>query len=163
MFCFLKMNQHTACLALFCLIMMVAVQANDETNVQYKDCGHNEIKSLYLSGCNVHQKSCILHRHNKNQLRLGFVANENTGKTIKTRFICNLAGLEVGWPGIDGTDACQGHGLSCPLTKGQSYNYNLDFSLGDDVPLVNVTATVRLEDEQGGKLACARMHISLQA
>ncbi|OTF77634.1 Group 22 mite allergen-like protein (lipid binding protein) [Euroglyphus maynei] len=151
-----------ASLAFFCLM---AVQA-DETNTQYKDCGHNEIKSFFLSGCNPNQKSCVIHKHSKTQLRIGFVANENTGKYVKTRFICNLGGIEVGWPGIDETDACQGHGLSCPLTKGQTYLYNLDFSLGDDIPLassiVNVTGKVQLEDEHGGQLLCGKVHISLQ-
>ena len=173
------------CMALFCLA--AAVQA-DETNVQYKDCGHNEIKSFFVTGGNPNQKSCVIHKHSKNQLRISFVANENTGNKINTRFICNLGGIELGWPGIDGTDACQGHGLSCPLTKGQTYNYHLDFNLGDDVPTVslsrqsimainkwfihyflllhftqaNVTATVRLENGHGGDLLCGRMHISLQ-
>lgn len=115
----------------------VAVEAAvSSDSIQFTDCGASEVTGVYVTGCTPKDKICSLYRKRHTSMEMVFVANQNT-TTVSLDMSADVGGFDREVPFLD-TNACNGHGLDCPLVKGRTYRMKYDIVLPDFLPKVGL-------------------------
>ncbi|RWS22008.1 protein NPC2-like protein [Leptotrombidium deliense] len=119
----------------------------------------NALKSVKLENCNAEADYCILKKGNSYKLNVNFESKVDSND-LTTAVTANVFGVQLAWPGLQ-KNACEGHNIECPIKKGQSYNYNLDFEVMKAYPTLSTKVTFKLKNDQKSDVICFTLPVNI--
>ncbi|XP_027199416.2 LOW QUALITY PROTEIN: mite group 2 allergen Pso o 2 [Dermatophagoides pteronyssinus] len=133
-------------LCIFALTFAVASAGK----MKFIDCGHNEVKSLDVSGCEGDY--CILHKGKTINLDMVCKSNQDS-EHLKLVISADVNGIEIEVPGFD-QDGC--HYIQCPVHKGQQYDVKYSYTIPSVLPTSKPNLTAKVTGDQG-LLGCLKL------
>ncbi|XP_076328576.1 mite group 2 allergen-like Ixo r 2 isoform X1 [Tachypleus tridentatus] len=104
-----------------------------------------EITAIRVEPCET--EPCSFFRGKTVVAEVDFVANQdsqNLINDIKAKVIL----INVPFPGLK-MNACEDNGITCPITKGQTYTYRFSLEVKTWFPKISTTVTWRVKGDEG--------------
>ncbi|OTF82928.1 Group 2 mite allergen-like protein (lipid binding protein) [Euroglyphus maynei] len=133
-------------LCIFALTFAVASAGK----VKFVDCGHNEVSSLDVSGCEGDY--CVLHKGKPLSLDMKCTSNQDS-EHLKVVISAEVDGIEIEVPGFD-QDGC--HYVQCPVHKGQQYDVKYTYNVPAILPNIKAELTAKVIGDSG-LLGCLKI------
>lgn len=125
-------------------------------------CG-GHIKEVRAFGCVNDTEPCAIQRGSSGRMELDFEAPFNVRylyADVRGRTGSQLFPVWVSWPGLH-KDACDGHGISCPLRRGKTYTYVYEMLITKDYEPLQTESMVKLTNALGFTVVCFRMPVQI--
>lgn len=149
--------------SIFCLALLLTVATVFSKQISFQNCPdsqeHGEITSIDLTPCD--QDPCVLKMGNNETVTINFIPHEVvTAATINAYAIFGT-GEEIPLP-VPDPDACEAHGLSCPLKSGVQVEFVYTIYLSPDFPSgIALKLKVDFRDQNDASLICGIVNLQL--
>uniref|UniRef100_G1T6N3 NPC intracellular cholesterol transporter 2 n=1 Tax=Oryctolagus cuniculus TaxID=9986 RepID=G1T6N3_RABIT len=140
------------------LLLALGAAAVQAEPVRFKDCGSEAgvIKEVNVSPCHV--QPCELQKGQSYGVNVTFSSNvQSKNSTAVVHGI--LFAVEVPFP-IPEPDGCKS-GISCPIQKGQTYNYMNKLPVKNEYPSIKLVVKWELKDDKQRNLFCWEIPIAI--
>lgn len=142
------------------LIAIIASTSIQAMNLSFKDCGSQvgEIVSLDVTPCT--SDPCSLKRGGTNAtVTITFKPHEQvTQAKIYVYAIIGIIPIPLPLPN---PDACNGHGMTCPLTSGNAAELIVKQSIDSTFPDGKITVKAELKDQVQNNVLCGEVTLTL--
>lgn len=121
----------------------------------------NEVRAF---GCEDDKQPCRIRRGSTPRLEVDFVSPFQA-RFVRTDVRGKLEGTErlpvyIPWAGLH-RNACDGHGLACPLKRNGQYTYHYEMPVAASTPTFKTEYTWRLSNAWGFTIACFSMPLEV--
>ncbi|XP_074599932.1 uncharacterized protein LOC141854220 [Brevipalpus obovatus] len=146
----------------FLLSILIPIAVS--VKVDFQKCG-GDVKEVRISGCIEDNIPCIVSRENKAKLEFDFKApfdsdyvyidvTSTKSDSMWTRFMPLLGTFE--------RNACNNHGIACPIKNNKLYTYNYSMYLDRNLPVHKGEYQIKLTSFWGYPIACFTIPIELK-
>ena len=149
--------------ALFLVVSLLAVAAVSCKQISYQNCSSSteelaEIVSIDLTPCD--DEPCVLKKGANETVTITFIPHEVvTDAKIYAYAIFGLIPVPLPLPN---PDACQKHGLTCPLKSGVQVEFVLTEYISLDFPSGKLKLKAEIKDQDGKSLLCGIVPLEIQ-
>jgi len=102
---------------------------------------------------------CQIKRGATGTVLIDFTAHDDSYE-LTAEVVVKLGTVDVPYPGYD-HDACNSHGVECPVKKGNRYTYSLDVHILPEYPKINCVFKWNIKDSNGYDDVCFTMPVTL--
>lgn len=150
--------------ALFLVAFLLAVGTVSAKSISYGKCTapdttpeNGEITAIDVSPCD--EDPCVLKRGGNTTVTINFTPHEDvTTSKIYAWVFFGLVPVAVPVPS---SDACQGHGLTCPLKSGVQMELVYAIFISEDFPSGSFKLDAGLSDQNGKSIICGKVKLEL--
>lgn len=150
--------------ALVFAAFLLAVGTVSSKRISYGKCTapdttpeNGEISTIDVSPCD--EDPCVLKRGGNTTVTINFIPHEAV--TAAKIYAWAFLGLvPVSLP-IPSSDACQGHGLTCPLKSGIQVELVYAMFISEDVPSGSFKLDAGLKDQNDKSIICGKVSLKL--
>ena len=150
--------------ALFLVAFLLAVGTVSAKSISYGKCTapettpeNGEITAIDVSPCD--EDPCVLKRGGNTTVTINFIPHEDvTTSKIYAWVFFGLVPVAVPVPS---SDACQGHGLTCPLRTGVQVELVYSMFISEDFPSGSLKLDAGLSDQNGKSIVCGKVALEL--
>ena len=150
--------------AIFLAAFLLAVGTVSSKSISYGKCTapdttpeNGEISSIDVSPCD--EDPCVLKRGGNTTVTINFSPDEAV--TTSKIYAWVFFGLvPVALP-VPSSDACQGHGLTCPLKSGVQVELVYAMFISEDIPSGSVKLDAGLKDQNDKSIICGKVALEL--
>jgi hypothetical protein len=143
---------------------------DDEPEINYDQfvwCDFQEggqVNEVRATGCEDDKQPCRIRRGSSPRLEVDFVSPFQA-RFVRADVRGKLEGTErlpvyIPWAGMH-RNACDGHGLTCPLKRNSKYTYHYEMPVGSSTPTFKTEYTWRLSNAWGFTIACFSMPLEI--
>ncbi|XP_015242332.1 PREDICTED: epididymal secretory protein E1 [Cyprinodon variegatus] len=147
------MDVRTGLIVLLCLMGVSWAQP-----VKYLDCGSvsGKVTGVDINPCP--SQPCQLHKGDSYSVNVTFISNvDSDTSTAVVHGI--VAGVPLPFP-IPVPDGCRS-GIQCPITKGQTYNYQASLPVKSEYPSIKCVVEWELRDKDNKDLFCIKFPVQI--
>uniref|UniRef100_A0A3Q2G757 NPC intracellular cholesterol transporter 2 n=2 Tax=Cyprinodon variegatus TaxID=28743 RepID=A0A3Q2G757_CYPVA len=148
-----NMDVRTGLIVLLCLMGVSWAQP-----VKYLDCGSvsGKVTGVDINPCP--SQPCQLHKGDSYSVNVTFISNvDSDTSTAVVHGI--VAGVPLPFP-IPVPDGCRS-GIQCPITKGQTYNYQASLPVKSEYPSIKCVVEWELRDKDNKDLFCIKFPVQI--
>ena len=150
--------------ALFLVAFLLGVEGLSSKSISYGKCTapgttpeNGEISAVDVIPCD--EDPCVLKRGGNTTVTIEFIPHEAvTASKIYAWVFFGL--VPVALP-VPSSDACQGHGLTCPLKSGSQVELVYDLFISEDFPTGSLKLDAGLNDQNGKSVVCGKVTLEL--
>lgn len=150
--------------ALVFAVFLLAVGTVSSKRISYGKCTapdttpeNGEISTIDVSPCD--EDPCVLKRGGNTTVTINFIPHEAV--TAAKIYAWAFLGLvPVSLP-VPSSDACQGHGLTCPLKSGIQVELVYAMFISEDVPSGSFKLDAGLKDQNDKSIICGKVSLKL--
>ena len=150
--------------ALFLVSFLLAVGTVSSKSISYGNCTapdttpeNGELTAIDVSPCD--EDPCVLKRGGNATLTINFTSHEDVIAAKIYAWV--FFGLEPVAVPLPSPDACQGHGLSCPLKSGVQVELVSTIFISEFFPSGSLKVDVGLSDQNGKSIICGKVAVEL--
>lgn len=173
-FIFQTMNSFNTTILLLILIFMsgssishAVTSSESPTNVTsvkvpFRPCG-GQVLEVRAFGCEDNKLPCIMHRGTVGRVEVDFIPSFDSRSLytdVRGRVVSGFVPVYLPLQGFH-KDACIGHGITCPVTRGAKLTYSYEMLVDQGSPAVQTDAIWKMTDFWGFNVACFRVDIRI--
>ncbi|OXA57546.1 Epididymal secretory protein E1 [Folsomia candida] len=128
----------------------------------YKNCGGSEsvLKSVEIIPCDLKSGDrCVLDRGTNVTFKMSFLS-EKSSKTLQAKIYGIIDYIPVPFP-FPQPNACKDIRVSCPIIKGQLYNYSISAPVKSKYPKGSLWIKGELIEDTGNLLVCLKIPVRI--
>ncbi|RWS10721.1 hypothetical protein B4U79_08585, partial [Dinothrombium tinctorium] len=113
-----------------------------------EDENHDEVRAI---GCINDTLPCVVKRGSNARLEVDFIAPFNARfvrADVRGKVDGSLAPVYIPWTGVH-RNACDGHGIQCPVVRNTGYRYHYDLKVDQNIPTFKVDYVWKLTNIWG--------------
>ena len=150
--------------AFFLVTFLLTVGTVSSKSISYGKCTapdttpeNGEITAIDVSPCD--EDPCVLKRGGNATVNINFTPHEDvTTSKIYAWVFFGIVPVAVPVPN---SDACQGHGLTCPLKSGVQVELAYSMFISEDFPSGSLKLDAGLSDQNGKSIICGKVTLKL--
>ena len=150
--------------ALFLVSFLLVVGTVSSKSISYGNCTapgttpeNGEITAFDVSPCD--EDPCVLKRGVNATVTINFTPHEDV--TASKIYAWVFFGVEPVAVPVPSSDACQGHGLTCPLKSGVQVEFVYTIFISDLFPSGPLKLDAGLSDQNGKSIICGKIALEL--
>lgn len=150
--------------ALFLVAILLAVATVSSKSISYGNCTapgttpeNGEISAIDVIPCD--EDPCVLKRGGNTTVTINFIPHEAV--TASKVYAWVFLGFEPFALPVPSSDACQGHGLTCPLKSGSQVEFVYAMFISEDFPTGSLKLDAGLNDQNGKSIICGKVALEL--
>lgn len=119
---------------------------------------HGGLKEVRINPCD--SEPCVFHKGTSPTIEVDFKA-PNDSPTLTASLTANIAGMEIPAPGFD-KDACNNHGIPCPVKANQQYTYSYTMLVNKAFPNIDTIFTLSVSDTNDDYDLCFKLPVQVR-
>ena len=128
--------------------------------ISYNNCTGEElgeILSIDITPCD--EEPCVLKRGGNETVTINFIPQEAV-TTAKIYAYAIFGLIPVPLP-LPDPDACQGHGLTCPLKSGEAVEFVYTEYISEDFPVGGLKLKAEIKDQNDNSIICGIVNLQI--
>lgn len=128
--------------------------------ISYNNCTGQElgeILSIDITPCD--EEPCVLKRGGNETVTINFIPQEAVS-TAKIYAYAIFGLIPVPLP-LPDPDACQGHGLTCPLKSGEAVEFVYTEYISEDFPVGGLKLKAGIKDQNDNSIICGIVNLQI--
>ena len=146
--------------SVFLVVLMLTFAAVFCKKINYSNCSeavHGQIASIDVTPCD--QEPCVLKRGGNETVTINFIPSEAvTDAKIYAYAIFGLVPVPLPLPN---PDACEGHGLTCPLKSGVQVEFVYTEYIDESFPAGKLKLKADIKDQDSNSIICGIVDLEI--
>ena len=158
-------------ISLCCLLITLQVSCShaasttgqEPVKIPFKPCG-GQVLEVRAFGCKDNKVPCIMRRGTVGRVEVDFIAPFNSRSLyadVRGRVGSGLVPVYLPLQRFH-KEACIGHGITCPVTRGSRLTYKYEMLVDQASPALQTDAIWKMTDFWGFSVACFRVDLHIE-